>query len=95
MTLRLTDDAKSALALFQANPAMRLNFGPLSRIHPRMRSALDQLVDNDLLTEDIQTGAQRGGLSFYANPNQRDSIRLQPRVSMALLKKTQLPATVD
>lgn len=90
---KLTDDAKSAATFFHHNPAVVLTFNTPSRIHPRMRAALTELVEFGALCENKDAGTNGIGLAFKTY--NLFLLKRVPKLSQKELKRVGLPITVE
>lgn len=93
----LSDDAKQAAVLFNtlASPVFHLTFNTPSRIHPRMRAALTELVNAGCLTEDQKPLAEGHALDFYVEGRQLAFMEAVPKMSLAKMKVSPLPVAVN
>lgn len=82
-------DVLQAASLFKANPALTLTFRTISRIHPRMKAALDILVEEGVLN---RVTLPEGGWSFTVAD--RAKLKETPVISMREAKRNPLPLTV-
>ena len=88
-------DYLQAALLFKTNPVLTLTFNTPSKIHPRMRAALDALVLDDVLCMTIKQPKAAGHPGLEWTVADRAKLSLRKKISIADMDKDPLPMTVD
>lgn len=82
-------------AMFRPMTSMKLSFKTPSRVHPRMRAALTELVEKGVLTEERMPLVRGYALDFYCAKHQREALAAVPKMSQKDMKANSFPVTVD
>lgn len=96
----LTEDARCAVVFWHANPHMVLTFNTPSRIHPRMRKALTELVYFGAVEEEhepptIRQNKPRIPGAVHFRVHNRAILDRVPKLSRKEQKRVGLPITVE
>lgn len=94
--MEISKDAMVALtSLWKTNYALKLTFNTPSRVHPRMKAALDELIGLDIIKLQRTPLAGPGMESHTYSMKDRSKLDAIPRMSDREMKKHSYPITVD